>query len=165
MARVSFLISPPCPTRRSPTGKRSMVEMPSVPVRSADQKVSRSWPIGVTTPAAVTAMRSACGNGQGPDVEEVGHVGSEEGGEEHAEGADQARLRVVDAGGEEAAIRPIEGDPPRRGWLVGIVDEELEKAPVVDAVVVGDHGVVQLDLGQVGDEELHRITPVELGKR
>ena len=42
----SFLISPPRPTRRSSTGKRSMAEMPSVPASRPDQNASRSAPIG-----------------------------------------------------------------------------------------------------------------------
>ena len=63
LIRESFLISPPRPTRRSPTGKRSICEMPEVPVTSADQKASRSWPMGVTTPPASMTMRSAIAHG------------------------------------------------------------------------------------------------------
>jgi len=59
LMRESFLISPPRPTRRSPTGKRSICEIPEAPVTSDDQNASTSCPTGVTTPAAAMAMRSA----------------------------------------------------------------------------------------------------------
>src|SRR5262249_25645721 len=66
----SFLISPPRRTRRSSTGKRSIVDTPSAPVTSADQNASTSTPIGVTAPAATTATGSAR-RGETPRIEEI----------------------------------------------------------------------------------------------
>ena len=58
-ASATCLISPARPTRRSSTRNRSIVEMPSRPATRPDQNVSRSAPIGVTTPAARMATGSA----------------------------------------------------------------------------------------------------------
>src|SRR5439155_5252920 len=68
----SFLISPPSPTPRSATGKRSIRVMPAPPVRSDDQNASRSWPIGVTTPAATIATGSRTGRAPGLGEERPG---------------------------------------------------------------------------------------------
>src|SRR5262245_30171879 len=156
MSRVSFLISPPLPTRRSSTGKRSMREIPPAPVRSADQKASRSWPIGVQTPPARIAMRSLSGVGC-PSDELPASPGSapilKEGGVVHPERAYVARIGVEDFRREEAARHPVEGDRARPGGIVGVIDAQLEKAPLVHPVVVDDHGVVELDGGEVRDEE------------
>jgi len=53
-------------------------------------------------------------------------------------------VRVVDAGGEEGALGPVEGHPARLLWLVGVVHDELEEAALIDPVVIGDDRVVQL---------------------
>src|SRR5713226_4904118 len=108
--------------------------------------------MGVHTPPARMAMRSGLGVGRPSD----GVPGPswtvpilKEGGVIHPEGANVARIGVEDIRGEEAALGAVEGDIAGSGGIVGIIDSELEKAPFVDPVVVGDHGVVELDGGQI----------------
>jgi hypothetical protein len=118
--------------------------------RGAWRDTGRPWTADVTTPAATMEMRS---------------VMLKEGRIVHAEGADGTRFGVVDAGGEEGALGPIEGHPARLLWLVGVVHDELEEAALVDPVVIGDDRVVQLHLGEIRHEELHHAARVELGQR
>src|SRR2546426_8188489 len=70
MGSSTFLISPPRPTRIPSTANRSIAVMPSLPVSSPDQKVSRLSPIGVTAPAATMTIGSDF-TVPAPDIEEV----------------------------------------------------------------------------------------------
>src|SRR5205807_2097926 len=71
----------------------------------------------------------------------------------HPEDPDRLGPRGVDPGGPELAARAVERDDTGTGRLVGIPDGEVH-AGAVSARREGDHRVVQLEDGLVGDEEL-----------
>src|SRR5687768_4563705 len=78
--------------------------MPEAPVTSDDQKASKSWPMGVTTPAAAITTRSGVATGRAPGVVEVEPLGGV--------GADHTLERGHHGG--EAALLLARLDPDRR---------------------------------------------------
>src|ERR1044071_2060523 len=86
---------------------------------------------------------------------------SEEGGEVDPERPEPRHVHAAEGRRMEASA--LEPDRPGRRRVVRVEYDEVDGALAPRRVVVDEHGMVQADAREIGDEELHGSSALDLG--